>query len=177
LFEEEDFSSRDGMMTAIWGPGLWHFLHTMSFNYPVDPTTKQKSQYREFVLLLQHVLPCGKCRENLKTTLRDYPLTMAHMQSRATFSQYIYQLHEKVNHMLHKKSGLSFQTVRNRYEHFRARCLDVQKEHAGCVKPLYGKRSKCVLRIVPQSTKCKSLEIDRQCRATRHRSLLTANLQ
>jgi predicted NAD-dependent protein-ADP-ribosyltransferase YbiA (DUF1768 family) len=30
------------MLTTIWGPSQWHFLHTMSFNYPVKPTPEQK---------------------------------------------------------------------------------------------------------------------------------------
>ena len=30
------------MLTTVWGPSLWHSLHTMSFNYPVKPTVKIK---------------------------------------------------------------------------------------------------------------------------------------
>ena len=26
------------MLTAVWGPGMWFYLHTMSFNYPLNPT-------------------------------------------------------------------------------------------------------------------------------------------
>lgn len=34
-FSESDYESGDGMITAVWGPPLWHVLHTISFNYPV----------------------------------------------------------------------------------------------------------------------------------------------
>ena len=44
------------------------------------------------------------------------------MKNRYTFSKYIYKLHEKVNTLLNKKSGLTYCDVRERYEHFRSRC-------------------------------------------------------
>ena len=36
VFSEKDYQSDNGMITYIWGL-LWHFLHIMSFNYPVNP--------------------------------------------------------------------------------------------------------------------------------------------
>lgn len=122
VFTAKHFSSGDGMLTTIWGPGQWHFLHTMSFNYPVHPTEQEKKHYRDYILSLQHVLPCKYCRMNLKKNLRKLPLTMKHMASRDSFSKYVYQLHELVNEMLLKKSNLSYEAIRERYEHFRARC-------------------------------------------------------
>ena len=43
VFKQQDYESSDGMLTYVWGPSLWHFLHTMSFNYPVNPTQKKIS--------------------------------------------------------------------------------------------------------------------------------------
>ena len=37
---------------------------------------------------------------------------------------YVYELHETINKLLNKKSGLSYEDVRDRYEHFRARCIN-----------------------------------------------------
>ena len=31
-YSQEDFQSGDGMLTTVWGPSLWHTLHTISFN-------------------------------------------------------------------------------------------------------------------------------------------------
>jgi len=183
-FKEDHFNSNDGMLTTIWGPSMWHSLHTMSFNYPVYPTAQQKKQYREFILNLQYVLPCGKCRKNLKKNFKKLPLTISDMESRATFSLYIYRLHEVINKMLHKNSGLTYEDVRERYEHFRSRCtksLDEftknkesikqqkkqqkkeDKEEKGCTEPLYGEKAKCVIQIVPQSKKCKTFNVHKQC--------------
>ena len=67
VFKKGDFYSGDGFLTTVWGPSQWHMLHTISFNYPVNPTNQQKKDYRNYVLSLQNVLPCGACRKNLKT--------------------------------------------------------------------------------------------------------------
>ena len=116
---KEDYSSKNGMMPKTWGPATWHLLHSTSFNYPVEPTIENKQNYRKFVHNLQHILPCGKCRENYKKNLQSMPLTLRHMKSRNTFSKYIYKLHEKTNKMLHKPSRLSYEKVRSIYEKYR----------------------------------------------------------
>ena len=165
VYSNNDYNSNDGMLVSVWGPGTWHLLHTISFNYPVNPTLEEKKHYREFVLSLQNVLPCGKCRKNLVKNFKKLPLTMAAMENRSTFSRYIYELHEVINKMLKKKSGLTYDQVRERYEHFRARCVKnkTQKREKGCVVPLYGEKSKCVLKIVPQDTECDTFQIDDKC--------------
>jgi hypothetical protein len=103
---------------------------------------------------------------------------MKDMQSRDTFSHYVYELHETVNQMLGKRSGLTYDMVRERYEHFRARCvkpLDKMRickkssrtrkhmQEKGCVVPLYGNKAKCVLQIIPQDVKCETMQIDKRC--------------
>lgn len=178
IFKKKDYLSGDGMLTTIWGPSMWHFLHTMSFNYPINPSTEDKNNYRNFILNLRNVLPCKYCRQNLTNNLKSNPLNMCHMKNRDTFSRFIYKLHETVNKLLGKKSGLSYCDVRERYEHFRSRCTDekpkifnpkktLKKKEKGCTEPLYGKKAKCVIKIVPQEEKCKTLQIDKDCIKTR----------
>jgi len=183
-FSKEDYLANDGMLTTVWGPSLWHFLHCMSFNYPVSPTPSQQREYMSFIKNLIHVLPCRSCRENLTKNFRKLPLKQEHMKNRESFSRYVYDLHEVVNTMLHKTSGLSFHQVRERYEHFRARCT---KEHSkaalhslatqsrrkgkgkgkrkekGCTEPLYGSKAKCILRIVPQKSQTRTFDMHKSC--------------
>ncbi len=178
VYSTADYNSGDGMLTTTWGPAIWHYLHTMSFNYPVEPTMEDKKHYRDFVLSLQHVLPCKYCRMNLKTNLKELPLTMSCMKNRETFSRYIYDLHELVNKMLKKKSNLKYCDVRERYEHFRSRCTEEKgkiftaKEirkytrkngEKGCTEPLYGKKSKCIIKIVPKEEKGDTFQMDKKC--------------
>jgi hypothetical protein len=189
------------MLTTVWGPSMWHYLHTMSFNYPIRPTEADKKHYRDFILNLENVLPCGKCRKNLKKNFKKLPLEMKDMESRETFSRYIYNLHEVINKMLRKKSGLTYEDVRERYEHFRARCVKPLKSlkkcsrpkenkskktvkhvrfskklkmigEKGCTEPLYGEKSKCVLKIVPHDKKCESFEMDEKCIKKRESDVL-----
>ena len=105
------------------------------------------------------------------------------MKNRETFSRYVYDLHEIVNKMLKKKSGLSYDDVRERYENFRSRCTNENlklfkfkrvikktKKNAkekGCTEPLYGKKSKCVIKIVPQEEKQETFQMDKKCIKTR----------
>ena len=185
VFTKKDYNANDGMLSSVWGPPMWHYLHTMSFNYPVNPTNEDKRNYMNFVLSLKNVLPCKYCRMNLKTNFKQLPLTMSNMKDRESFSRYVYELHELVNRMLHKQSNLTYCDVRERYEHFRSRCTDEKpklfkfqtktlknknnkkKKEKGCTEPLYGNKAKCVLNIVPQEEKGASLQIDKKCIKTR----------
>lgn len=176
IYTKKDFSSGDGMLTSVWGPSLWHYLHTMSFNYPVNPTSEDKKNYKNFVYALKTNLPCKYCRMNMKKNLRDVPLNQKALKNRANFSRWMFNLHEHINKMLGKKSGLTYCQVRERYEHFRSRCtIDLKKDEIkklvvkknkkekGCTDPLYGKKSKCLIRIVPKESREKTLKIDKQC--------------
>ena len=42
-FTRKDYNSGEGMLTSVWGPSMWHYMHTMSFNYPVKPTKENNS--------------------------------------------------------------------------------------------------------------------------------------
>ena len=184
VFSKKDYAANDGMVSSVWGPPFWHYLHTMSFNYPVEPTMEDKKHYRSFILSLKYVLPCRFCRQNIRTNFKHLPLTMDQMKNRDTFSRYVYDLHELVNKMLKKESGLSYADVRERYENFRSRCTDEKpllykftslsktrknksKKEKGCTTPLYGKKSKCIVSIVPHEERGESFQIDKKCIKTR----------
>ena len=168
------------MLTSVWGPSMWHYLHTMSFNYPVRPTAEDKRDYRRFMMSMTKVLPCRACRQNLVRNYRAHPLRACDLKNREAFSRYVYRLHEVVNKMLGKRSGLTYCKVRERYEHFRARCSSTppkvykfrktRKKEDGCTEPLYGSKAKCILKIVPQTKRCKTLQIDRKCIKRRRRT-------
>ena len=178
IFSKKHYMSGDGMLTSIWGPNMWHYMHTLSFNYPINPTLQDKKYYKQFILNLEYTLPCKYCRINLKNNFKAYPLKTCHLKNRETFSKYIYKLHEIVNKMLKKKSGLTYCDVRERYEHFRSRCTknDIKKnlfkfnktkKEKGCTEPLYGKKAKCIINIVPHEQKGETLNIDSKCIKTK----------
>ena len=77
-YTKKHFSSGDGMLTSVWGPPLWHYLHVMSFNYPVKPTADDKKHYRDFICNLRNVLPCRYCRQNLKKNFQNIRMLLTH---------------------------------------------------------------------------------------------------
>jgi hypothetical protein len=149
VFKKDDFNSADGMLTYVWGPSLWHFLHTMSFNYPIKPTNLDKKNYFNYIKSLEHILPCRYCRENFKKNMKKTNFSMKKMKDRTTFSKYIFDLHNHINNMLHKKSSISYEQVRNRYENFRSRCSTNDKSNnksnnKGNIKFSCKKTKKCM---------------------------------
>lgn len=176
IYRKKDYSSSEGMLTSVWGPSLWHTLHTISFNYPVKPTKEQKKHYKNLILNLKHVMPCKYCRINLRKNLKAHPLRQCDLKNRDKFSRWVYGLHEHVNKMLGKKSGLSFCEVRDRYENFRSRCTKkelkkkiikvkknkTRKKEKGCTEPFYGKKAKLCLKIVPQNNRMKTFHMDKK---------------
>ena len=196
VFKKKDFESSDGMLTYVWGPSLWHYLHTMSFNYPVKPSCDDKTNYMNFIKSLKDILPCRYCRENLTRNLKETNFSISDMKNRDTFSRYVFDLHNHINIMLGKKNILTYQEVRERYENFRSRCTDKKTQNVkkfkmlgadkkklsasnkkclekdkvkekGCVTPLQGIKSKCVIRIVPKTKKIKTFYMDPKCKTKR----------
>ena len=167
VFSKKHYNSSNGMMTAIWGPTLWHSLHTISFNYPIKPTKKQMKDYHMYFKSLGNVLPCKYCRDNFKENLKKLPLTKEVFKNRKNLSTWVYRLHEMVNKNLGKKSGLTYKMVKDRYEHFRSRCIKNMKEfkeiEKGCTESLYGVKSKIILSIVPRSSKKNTFNMDKKC--------------
>ena len=143
---------------------------------------------------LVYILPCRYCRENLVKNYKSNPIRKSDMKDRNAFSRYVYNLHEIVNKMLGKESGLSYCDVRDRYEHFRARCTkssskknkknDItmknmkrlvssqtrklkKTKESGCVEPMYGKKAKCIIKIVPLDKKVETFQMDESCKKRR----------
>jgi hypothetical protein len=173
IFTDEDYNSNDGMLTYVWGPALWHSLHTISFNYPVKPTKEQKKYYFDFFTNLKNILPCKYCRDNYEKNLKVLPLNNKVLKNRESFSRWLYHIHELINKKLEKKSNLTYDEVRYRYEHFRSRCLNdpkkiKDKKEKGCVEPLYGVKSKCIINIVPKDSKLDTFKIDKKCKFTKN---------
>ena len=182
-FTQKQYESDYGMITYVWGPLLWHFLHIISFNYPVNPTEYNKknnlidnqieNSYYYSIFLLQFILPCKSCRDNLKKNLEGlnfFKNKARIMKNRESFSKFIYNLHESVNTMLNKKSNLTYEEVRDFYEHFRADCSNKNKKktHVGCDKLEHNGdkrvKPKTIIYFVPFEKKIKTTKIHKKCK-------------
>lgn len=133
-------NSNNGLITKIWGPGGWTFMHSITFGYPINPTNEQKKQYKHFFESVGDVLPCSYCRESYKNFILTgkTKLTDEVMENRESLTKWLYFLHEAVNRKLGVDYGVSYNDVANRYESYRAICNSLNDTHAvGCLKPRY----------------------------------------
>jgi hypothetical protein len=102
------------MNQNIWGPHLWFSLHTISFNYPLNPTKEEKQNYKDFFLSLKHVIPCSICKKNYIRHLNEMPLDNA-LNSRKDLVYWMIDLHNTVNGETGKKI-ISPEIVIKKYE-------------------------------------------------------------
>jgi hypothetical protein len=175
IFNKKNYSSDNGFQTSVWGPLIWQTFHIISFNYPVNPSNIDKKNYKNWLLSFQFTLPCVYCRMNFKKNLKEVNFNYAVFNNRETFSRFIYDLHNCVNRMLGKKIKISYEEVRDRYEHFRSRCSETEqtkelksnervvKKEKKCDASLYGPKSKTIIRVVPTTSKIPGFVIDKKC--------------
>jgi hypothetical protein len=102
------------MNQNIWGPHLWFSLHTISFNYPLEPKEDEKEQYNNFFLNLENVIPCSICKKNYKRHLKEHPIK-DYLTNRKTLVYWVIDMHNMVNGEIGKKI-LSYDVVIKKYE-------------------------------------------------------------
>ena len=150
-----------GMITKIWGPAAWLFLHSIAYNF----TPQKTIHYKQFFKSLAFVLPCKKCRENYNNIITNSELKIQKniFKSRKTFSFWLFKLHNKVQQDVYIKSGLEcekpmfdnsitdFKKVTKMYESFRSKCSN---KSYGCTIPKKGIKLRSQIIIKRFNNKC-----------------------
>lgn len=77
-----------------WGPHLWDFLHTISFNYPNNPTINDMNNNLTFLKSLENVIPCDLCKNHYKKSLKQSP---PKLDNKISFIKWVIDLHNEVN--------------------------------------------------------------------------------
>lgn len=90
------------MTPNVWGKCAWDFIHLITLGYPTNPTESDMYNYSQFIYDLQNVLPCSKCRANLRRHIQSLPLTYDSMKNRDSLVKWGIDLHNIVNHELGK---------------------------------------------------------------------------
>ena len=103
------------MNPKFWGPSGWIFLHSITMNYPKEPTEEDKQVYFNFFKNLEHVIPCEKCGYNYSINLQKFPIQPA-LESRDTFIRWLIQVHNEVNKETGKKE-YSYEEVIEEYKY------------------------------------------------------------
>ena len=139
------------MMTNVWGPPGWVFLHCITMGYPnkIDPKNKQhlsrKKNTKIFFNSLGHILPCKYCRKSYLEYVHQKPIDK-HLNTRKKLAKWFYDIHNKVNQKLGvpKCDIPSFKEFYQKYETYRAKCKQTTKKQRkerkekGCINPKDG---------------------------------------
>ena len=98
-------------MTARWGPLGWITLHSVSANYPENPTAQDKAIAKKFVELFAETITCPSCKNHFGTMYHSYvSKNPTWLNSRETFFVFVCRAHNTVNMRLDKPV---VQTVRD----------------------------------------------------------------
>ena len=95
--------------TNTWGPSAWIFLHTITFNYPINPTENDKYIYKNFFNNLGLILPCGICQYNYNLHIQKYSIDN-YLSTKDDLVNWLIIIHNEVN-KLHNKPTKSFNEI------------------------------------------------------------------
>ena len=154
-------NKNNGIISKIWGPPGWLFLHCITMGYPekIENNPKKKNyndhQQRkrsteEFFILIGDVLPCGACRRSYKEFIKIHPID-DHLDTRVDLARWFYDIHNLVNDKLdvpQKDRPKDFNDFYNRYEQYRSKCGKKR-----CAKPTDGIAKKSIIRIIGKDGK------------------------
>lgn len=89
------------MDPAFWGRSAWQYLHTLTFNYPMNPTKDDKLKYYNHFKSLGDMLPCPSCAESYKIYFKYIPIT-DYLNDTHGITFWLYFIHYIVNKKLGK---------------------------------------------------------------------------
>lgn len=111
-----------------WGPGGWEFLHSITFNYPLEDEVNSTHQenYRNFFESIGDMLPCKYCRESYKIYYKYIPIDQF-LDSRQGVVYWLYKIHELIDEKIFKPNA-SLEDVIRKYEDMRAKCGKMSRD-------------------------------------------------
>jgi len=104
------------MKPDIWGPCAWIFLHFTTMNYPNNPTSEDRANYKRFFYALTKVLPCEKCQKHLEEHINHFPID-PYLDSPNKLAEWLVIVHNRVNKSLGKKE-ITIQEFEEIYSRF-----------------------------------------------------------
>jgi hypothetical protein len=95
----------------FWGPPEWASMHSKAAAF--DGSAEQKKYFKQYIISLTYILPCGECRQHLKANLEAIKIDDYFTNNHSLFL-WTYLLHNTVNTQLGKKSP-PFDVVKRYY--------------------------------------------------------------
>lgn len=95
----EDRCIKSREYSAMLGRAAWTFLHTLTVNYPEEPTEEDKTDILQFIHLFGKFYPCRLCSRNFAKEIIKTP---PRVDSRHEIATWLCELHNSVNERLGK---------------------------------------------------------------------------
>lgn len=114
------------MDPKIWGPSAWLFLHTITFNYPNNPTKEDKDNFHKLFDSLKFTIPCPICREHYKENLKNNPIKL---DSKDDLIEWLFDIHNSVNKFKGEKEYSHEELYDKYYDIFKSQRLKDQDKY------------------------------------------------
>lgn len=113
-----------GIIPKIWGPHAWVFLHSITFNYPENPTYEEREAYKIYFEKLSDVLPCDECKESYSRFIKEGVTKLDNdaLENRSSLTKWMYYIHNAVNKKLGVTYDVTYEDIVKKYESLRATC-------------------------------------------------------
>ncbi|CCE63585.1 hypothetical protein TPHA_0F00990 [Tetrapisispora phaffii CBS 4417] len=82
------------------GKSTWNFLHSMTAQYPKEPSPVQKTEMSNFLHLFSRVYPCNWCAKDFEKYLKE---NAPKVNSREELGRWMCEAHNSVNVKLRKE--------------------------------------------------------------------------
>jgi hypothetical protein len=89
------------MEPNIWGKHAWIFLHSVSMNYPDNPSIQDRKNYKDFFENLRFILPCEVCKKHYAQHIQRNPIEPS-LHSKRKLVEWVIDVHNQVNISLNK---------------------------------------------------------------------------
>jgi hypothetical protein len=86
-----------------WGPHLWVYLHTVSANYPDQPTPEQQEGMKTWLRTLKWTIPCKKCATHYGRYMEECHDLDRICASKQTLFEFLVNIHNTVNRRTGKR--------------------------------------------------------------------------
>lgn len=123
------------MDPTVWGPKMWFTLHTITFNYPENPSLHHKKIYSDFFNMLQYIIPCEVCSKHYAQHLVNNPI-LTSLDSKDKLVKWLINVHNDVNRSLGKKI-YSYDEVVDIYKKHYSKEQDIKTDTKGSIKKYF----------------------------------------
>lgn len=90
------------MKPEVWGREMWHTIHVIAMNFPIEPSREDQQNYKVFFENLHQVIPCYKCSLNYVKHINEIPLSAEILMNNSNLFEWTIDLHNLVNRDLGK---------------------------------------------------------------------------